>query len=141
MNPALDFAADGGQLKIAELLVENGADVNQKDSSGGTALYHAVHFGGVNANGEHGSVEVAKFLLDKGADVNATFYHHMTALMIAANQRNRTLVEMLIERHADVNMKDREGDTALTLARRRLADHGDKKFQVIADILIAHGAK
>ena len=50
------------QVKMAEFLIQNGADVNTKGDDGGTAL-HATAF--------LGQYEIAKLLIQNGADVNA----------------------------------------------------------------------
>ena len=58
-TPLLTLAALMGHADIAELLIENGADVNAQGGDGGTAL-HAVAF--------LGRAESAKVLLNHGAD-------------------------------------------------------------------------
>ena len=41
---ALHYCAQNGYLQIAQLLIDNGADVNIKDKYGNTALFKAVFF-------------------------------------------------------------------------------------------------
>ena len=50
------------QVKMAEFLIQNGADVNAKGDDGGTALHAATFLG---------QYEIAKLLIQNGADVNA----------------------------------------------------------------------
>ena len=50
------------QVKMAEFLIQNGADVNAKGDDGGTALHAAAFLG---------QYEIAKLLIQNGADVNA----------------------------------------------------------------------
>ena len=50
-----------GRTKIAELLIQEGADVNAKNMDGATPLHGAALFG---------EVETVKLLIQKGADVN-----------------------------------------------------------------------
>ena len=50
------------QVKMAEFLIQNGADVNAKGDDGGTALHAAAFLG---------QYEIAKLLIQNGADVDA----------------------------------------------------------------------
>ena len=59
---ALHYAAEYGHLEIAELLLNNGADVNRRDDDKATPLYFAA---------AGGFLEVARLLLIYGADINA----------------------------------------------------------------------
>ena len=54
-------AAEHGNKKIVELLVEYGADINRADNYGWTALSHGL---------ENGHNEIVKLLLANGAQVN-----------------------------------------------------------------------
>jgi ankyrin repeat protein len=57
----------------------------------------------------HNQIDAARFLLEKGAQVNAIppgFDYSGTGLHYAAHNGHRALVEFLIERGADVNLKD-----------------------------------
>uniref|UniRef100_A0A0D6R2R2 ACB domain-containing protein n=1 Tax=Araucaria cunninghamii TaxID=56994 RepID=A0A0D6R2R2_ARACU len=56
---ALHWAADRGQLKIAETLVSKGADINAKDMEGQTPLHYAFVCE---------REDIAKYLIDHGAD-------------------------------------------------------------------------
>ena len=58
----LSWAAFVGEVGIAELLIQSGADVNATNRDRGTALHGAAFFG---------QVEVAELLIGKGADTNA----------------------------------------------------------------------
>lgn len=104
----LMFAAREGNLRIAEVLVENAADINAKGREGETALT-------ISAEGGH--VEVAKVLLTKGANVNARTDHGNTALMYSAQYGHPRFVKLLLDSGADVKLKDKDGDTALSLAK------------------------
>jgi len=71
-----------------------------------------------------GDIKKVVELLDKGLNVNITFAHDesefsgMTALMVASLRGYAELVETLIKRGADVNLKRYVGDTALMFAAR-----------------------
>ncbi len=59
-------------------------------------------------------------MLDKGADVNAKFRYGATALFKAAERGHTEVVKLLIERGADVNVKDTfYGATALYWAMQK----------------------
>ena len=59
-NPMLQRALIKGGLDHVKLLVERGADVNQRDATGGTALHDAV---------DAVKPDIALYLIERGADV------------------------------------------------------------------------
>jgi ankyrin repeat protein len=77
-------------------------------------------------------VRVATFLLDRGADVNLRDNAGNTALSLAAQLGDRQMVELLIERNANVNLENQK-NTALLVA----ANNG---FKSIVELLLAKGA-
>ena len=52
-------------------------------------------------------------MLINGHDVNGMDYDHRTALMVAANKSNASIITMLLDAGADADMKDSTGSTAL----------------------------
>lgn len=58
---ALNEAAAGGNLEIIRMLLDAGAQINEKDANGNTPLIAAVMFG---------KLESIKLLIEKGADPN-----------------------------------------------------------------------
>ena len=116
----LHFAAT---KEIAELLINEGADVNAKDK-GWTPLYHAAW---------RGHKEVAELLIAKGADVNMKDVEGVTPLHLAADRGHTEVVELLITKGADVNAKDDEGETPL--------DQAGTSWPETADLLRKHGGK
>ena len=100
---ALCMAAHDGDLDVARLLLDRGADVHAAHpDSGFTALHYAA---------EGGHVEVARLLLDRGADVGATSSEDngdvfgitsAQPLHIAAFLKHAAAVELLLARGADV---------------------------------------
>lgn len=119
-------------LDLVKFLVNRGADVNARDSGGLTALMFAV---------QAEDLAIVRFLVDKGADVNrkgsATGYRSdyaiasgrnmwgrcirqvHTALMLATESSDLEIMEFLIDKGADLNVKDDCGCTALMEAARR----------------------
>src|SRR5688500_9271340 len=56
--------------------------------------------------------DVAKFL-EQGADANTVNEYGVSALHLAAREGNAKLIGLLIKSGANVNVKDRSGDTPL----------------------------
>jgi ankyrin repeat protein len=117
------FAAGLGNIEAVNQYLAAGADVNAKDSAGGTALHGAVF---------RGSKEVAELLISNGVDVNAKDKYGRTPLHEAAYWDHKEIVELLITKGADVNAKRKGGETPLDQAKRHpetanlLRKHGGK---------------
>jgi len=123
----LHRAAADGDIEQVKLLLSKGADVNEKDPGGKTALHCAS---------EKGHAEVAKLLISQGAYVNAIGWE-MTPLHFAAMSGDKQTVELLLSKGADINAKDRYGSTPLFEAMKSSAA-GRKE---VVDLLVAKGAK
>ena len=122
---SLHRALANGDHAGAESLLANDADINAKDTQGGTLLLYAVG---------SGYTDVAEVLLAHGADVNVKEEIGQTPLHIAACGRNKELVELLLAHGADVNAKDNVGSTPLSLAAYF-------KNRDIVNLLRQHGAR
>ena len=61
-------------------------------------------------------VDAVKLCLELGADVNATNSMGLTALLGAANRGSNDLIELLVQRGARLDVKDKEGRTPLRWA-------------------------
>ncbi len=77
----LHSAVSFGHISIAELLINNGANVNMRSHSGFTPLHIAV---------DQGNVSLVEFLISKEADVNAKNAAGLTPLNLAENLFNMT---------------------------------------------------
>ena len=104
---ALLEAAEKGDIKTIELLLNNGLDINsQIESNGGftvTALMIAVFY--------H-QTEAIRFLLENGAKVDLLGASGRTELMYA---RRVEVARLLIDAGADINFKDKHGYTPLLM--------------------------
>jgi ankyrin repeat protein len=87
-----------GYKNCIKLLLDHGANVNLKDNQGETAL---MQLNNIETNYE----EIIDMLLEYGADINAKNNMGMTALMIYAQKGLNNLVQIFLDRGADVTVK------------------------------------
>uniref|UniRef100_A0A0K2TWX8 Multiple ankyrin repeats single KH domain [Nasonia vitripennis] n=1 Tax=Lepeophtheirus salmonis TaxID=72036 RepID=A0A0K2TWX8_LEPSM len=108
-NTALTLACFQGRHEVVSLLLDRKAAVEHRAKTGLTPLMEA-------ASG--GYVDVGRVLLDKGADVNAPPVPSSrdTALTIAADKGHYRFVELLVFRGAQVDVRNKKGNSSLWLA-------------------------
>jgi ankyrin repeat protein len=104
--PALHWAAENGLVDIAALLIEQGADVDEKDQFGNTPLHLALRY-----------PDMVRLLLDSGADVNARNAMGNTPLHLAVTDER--VVEMLLDAGAQVNARNGLDKSPLNYAMRQ----------------------
>lgn len=116
-------AAENGRIEMAQLLLDHGANPQARDNSGRLPIHHL-------SNDE----KTAELLVKHGTDVNAVDNAGKTALMycIDGEGSNPALVRFLLTHGTSVNLKAKDGTTALSLA----ATYGDNAIQS----LLEHGA-
>jgi len=148
----LKYASAGGYTEIAEMLIDNGADVNAKEVWAALTIASGL-----------GYTEIAEMLIDNGANVNkktnfidgislnySVFDGYIetegiqivygytnedwTALMYAAAGGYTEIVEMLIDNGTVVNLKADNGSTASMIAI-------EKGYTEIVNILKEAGAQ
>jgi pectate lyase len=125
-NLSLLFAAQNGEQEKVEALLDQGVDINLRDSEGNTSLYYAAREG-------HG--EVAQLLIEKGADVTVKDAQGMTPLYFAVGNGMDAVAELIIAHdNIDVNVQTDRGWTPLHMA----VVQGHKE---IVQSLIDHGAE
>ena len=130
----LMIAIKMGHINVATYLVEHGAKVDLKDDHGCTALHHAMYYY------HHDRLEVCSCLIERGADVNGCYNNESpqngrTPLMIASRYGQLDAMTFLIKQGANVNLQDKEGETALHYA----VDGSDVSCEVLS-CLIENGA-
>ena len=103
----LYIAAENGHKEVAQLLLDNSANVNAPKNTGWTPLYIAA---------ENGHEEVAQLLLDNSANVNAATNTGWTPLYSAAHYGHQEVVQLLLKNHADVNAAWSDCATPLLIA-------------------------
>jgi len=105
---ALMFAASAGHTDTVELLLDKGADINAEATNGWDALMFAevMDMNQTNTSG----LNASELLLEKDTGgINA-------ALMYAASAGHTNAVKLLLDKGADINVKDKYGDTLLMQA-------------------------
>jgi ankyrin repeat protein len=124
-------AALAADLTVMRLLLKHGADPNIPTFAGTTPLMAAA---GVNwvydqtfDEGSAARLEAVKLCFDLGNDVNSINSMGVTALMGAANRGSDDIITFLVEKGAKLDVKDKEGRTAMTWAEGVfLATHPSK---------------
>ena len=120
----LILAADNGNMNMACLLLEKGAEPNMANENGVTPLHMAA------CRGHHHVVEL---LLDRGAKQN-TANDGSTPLLYAADKGYKDVVLLLLKRGADPNIAGPRGYTPLHAAAY-------KGHKGVAQILLSNGAE
>lgn len=102
-DTALMNAAKNANVNMVNLLIANGAEVNAKDKGGSTALMHCwdstYHYGEYPA--------VMQALIAKGSEVNNKDEHVIDAFLLAVAKGNLDVVQQLLAKGMDVNVKGR----------------------------------
>jgi ankyrin repeat protein len=113
-------AALSGDTAAMRLLLQYGADPNLPTFANTTPLMAAA---GVNwavaqtyTESPRARLDAVRLCLELGADVNATNSMGLTALLGAANRGSNDIIELLVDRGARLDIKDREGRTPLRWA-------------------------
>ena len=125
---AFVFAVRAGNEKFLRVIIDNGADVNMRDSEGRTVLMYSVMTGG----------GALRLLLESGADPNIPDDSGRTPLMIAsiAEEPDFDIINMLLEFGAKIDAQDKKGLTALMWASAGV----DMQPNILLQALIRTGA-
>ncbi len=118
-------------FEAAELLINAGANVNISDTTWGTPLHCAAR---MSENEE--AIKLIQLLLDHGAEINSQMgYGKISPLMlVSGGAKNFRIVELLLQKGADIHAKDSKRETALHYAA------GIKENSRIIELLIRNGA-
>ena len=112
------------RVEVAKILIGAKAEINPRGNFFASPLMNAVD-----------DLEMVKLLIASGAEVNQKNFRGATALMIAAGAGAPSVVRYLLEKGADVNARDQEGNAVLAYAeeRRELFDPSrrDEIIQVL----------
>ena len=116
-------AAEHGHLRLMELLLEGGADVNATSKTGNALCIASIY----------GHREVVELLLSKGIEINSQLGKYGTALQVASIKGYKEIVVMLLDKGADVNIQGGYYGTALQMASL-------KGYKEIVVMLLGKGA-
>jgi ankyrin repeat protein len=113
-------AALSGDGEVMRLLLEHGADPNIATTLGSTALMAAAGINWIPAqtysHSEADYVEAVKLCLERGATVNATNSLGLAAIHGAANRGWVSVIQILADHGARLDVKDNAGRTPMTFA-------------------------
>jgi len=138
------LASAADDLEMMKLLLAAGADSKLVTDSKATAVMAASGLNrgiGESPITEAQALEAVKFLFDLGADARGATTYGENALFGAAYRGWNTLLELLIDKGADVNAMSKASITPWLAA----SGYGDRLGGVLynkegADILLRHGA-
>jgi len=143
---------------ITELLINNGANINTKNTQKGITSLHLasrnndekmvkilLSYKGTNINcisfsikntalhfaAEEGHLKILKLLLNAGADKDFLDLNGRTPLMAAVDNEKTNIVETLLQYGVDVEKKGASADSALTIAI-------NKGYNKIIKLLLPH---
>ena len=128
-------ALRGKHVRVAEILLENGANVDVRGKRDQTPLHNVVLW-------SHSSVvDAVQFLLKHGADVDARRSGDLcTSLHLAANNGEPRVTQLLVDYSADVNSLNDKGQTPLHLVSRLEISLNERNRPDVVQLLISHGA-
>lgn len=117
--PLIEAAYEGNTVEV-QSLIDEGADINEKDASGRTALMIAAN---------RGHTYVVQLLLERGADANATDNNGLTAIQAAESRGFQRIVSMLRQFSTSSGQAENgsalKGKGAPRLSLHRAVDEGD----------------
>jgi uncharacterized protein len=141
---AFILAANAADVEMMRLLLKAGADPHVVTKTNSNALLAATALNrgiGEIIDDEDRALEAVKFLLELGVDPKAVTTYDENALFGPAYRGWNKMIELLIEKGAEVNMVNKAGVTPWLAA----SGFGDRLGGVLfnkagADILLKHGA-
>lgn len=106
------FAAGGGDVAIAKLLVEAGADVKQRTREGETPMHQIVRRSDFSA-------QLVQYFIEKGAEIDAEDNASERPLRECTDAGHCEGLQILLDHGADIDDVDVRGRTALHVAAQR----------------------
>ena len=119
----LTFYASQGNLKLVGLLLQEGMDIGRKNNKGKDALYVAV---------EERQEAIVEILLGHGADPNSSASEdespQIPVLHYAIRKGPSSMIEMLLDARARLDLRDELGSTALSEV---ICSRNDQKLDIM----------
>ena len=97
---------------MVKSLLEAGADVNIADNKGRIALFDSIK-----------TVRYYDDIVVRTSDINHQDYYGVSALMIAAYNMNIKIIDDLLDRHANIHLRNVQGQSAYDIARKYMDRH------------------
>lgn len=94
-------------FETAMYLINSGANLEDEDDYGNTALIYAARLG---------DVDLFNMLLDIGASINHTNIEGENIMLAAADKGNLEILELTLDIGIDINSVDKDGETAIMKA-------------------------
>lgn len=116
-DTALIRASAWGNLNVIKFLLENKADINVRGCVGNTPLLKAAG----------SQLEILQFIVEQKGDLNMVTEEGQSALHRAVEGGHIGNVRLLLESNVDANIKDKNGETPLELARSFLSNESFAK--------------
>ncbi|KAJ5611805.1 hypothetical protein N7528_008910 [Penicillium herquei] len=127
LDAALHIASRRGEIEIVRTLVSAGARLNITDSQSETPLHIATF---------RGHTKIVRFLVTAGhggnsINLNSKNIKGETPLHIATAERKPVIMKVLIAAGADINLRNRKGETAFDIAK---ASRGTEEGKISSHI-------
>ncbi len=132
-SPLFNAVMDGNTSESINL-INKGANVNEKIAGDKDGFFTPLMVAS-----SIGATQITKCLLSKGADPMVASDQGENALMYGAENCSVDSVNAIIDSGADVNAKDKIGDSALYFAAVCAVSSSEKSFAMIHNLLV-HGA-
>lgn len=110
-----------GHLKVAQLLIDNGIDINAMGGCGDSCFTPPI-----DASSWIGNRRMVELLLKNGADPNRSYWSMTKPVTTAANHHGRDIFRMLVKAGAQYGLYETVNLGFLKLTRELLNDHPEQ---------------
>jgi len=135
----LHVASQCGSANVARLLLEHGADIHVRNKTDQTPQ-HLLLAMCSNKPPDDDDIVTIRFFLEPGADVDAVDNNHSTLLHWASYNGRVKFAQLLLERGANINARNKVGHTPLHRVLAGLDDDSGANFFDTIQLLLEHGA-